>query len=82
MASLKSLSSSEFVALANAVAFVIIDGKNTADIISIGDFISLVGDIIVTAGAQRNRLESTATKKNKSMTQEDLSSTIISNIQP
>lgn len=82
MASIKSLSPGEYVALANAIAFVIIDGKSAADTINIGDFISLVGDIIVTAGAQKNRLELAAAKKNKSTTQESLSNTIIPNIQP
>lgn len=81
MASIKSLSPGEFVALANAVAFAIIDGKNAVDTISIGNFISLVGDIIVTAGAQKSRIESAAPKKNKSTKQENLSSTIISDIQ-
>lgn len=82
MASLKSLSPGEFVALANAVAFAIIDGKSSIDIINIGDFISLVGDIIIAAGAQKDRLQTAANKKNKSTNQETPADIIIPNIQP
>jgi hypothetical protein len=64
MTSLSSLSPGEFVALANAIAFVITDGKPSVDTITIGNFISLVGDIIVTAGVQKNRLEVSTTNKN------------------
>lgn len=82
MATLKTLSPGEYVALANAVAFAIIDGKNSVDIINIGDFISLVGDIIVAAGAQKDRLALAATEKNKTANQQDLTNTVIPNIQP
>jgi hypothetical protein len=80
MVSFKSLSPGEYVALANAVAFMIIDGKSSVDIIQIGDFVSLVGDIIVTAGAQKDRLEIAASKKNKSTTKENLTDIIIPNV--
>jgi hypothetical protein len=69
MVALKSLSPSEYIALANAAAFVLIDGKNSDDTINIGDFISLVGDIIVAAGAQRARIEQATSKNNKSTSQ-------------
>lgn len=78
MASLKSLSSGEFIALANAVAAVIIDGKSGADTILLGDFISLVGDIVSTAGAQKVRLEA-ATGKNTTNTQTQLTEIVTPN---
>jgi hypothetical protein len=64
MASLKSLKPGEFIALANIVALSLSEGKNAADTIIIGEFISLVGDIIEADGAQKDRLESAGKGKN------------------